>query len=70
MALQSSDRLPAHLAQWSGYDESWGKYLQPADFEPKFKPAHGLPDGRHPARGRGRRAPGVTGKLVGQYVNF
>jgi hypothetical protein len=42
MALQSTARLPAHLAQWRGYDERWEKYLQPADFEPTFKPAHGL----------------------------
>jgi hypothetical protein len=42
MLLQSTTRLPAHLAQWKGYDEHWEKYLQPAEFEPAFKPAHGL----------------------------
>ena len=42
MALQSTARLPAHLAQWAGYDERWEKYLQPESFEPTFKPTHGL----------------------------
>jgi hypothetical protein len=42
MALQSSPRLADHLAQWQGYDETWEKYLQPADFEPTFRPEHGL----------------------------
>ena len=42
MALQSTGRLPAHLAQWSGYDERWENYLQPENFDPKFEPAHGL----------------------------
>ena len=42
MALQSLERLPAHLAQWSGYDERWTQYLQPPDFEPSFNPVHGL----------------------------
>ncbi len=42
MALQSTARLPAHLAQWRGHDERWEKYLQPADFQPTFQPAHGL----------------------------
>lgn len=40
--LQSTARLPAHLAQWGGYDERWDKYLQPPDFEPTFKPTYGL----------------------------
>ncbi|MCW5547576.1 MAG: heparinase II/III family protein [Opitutaceae bacterium] len=40
--LQSTERLPAHLAQWSGYDERWDKYLQPPDFEPTFQPTYGL----------------------------
>jgi len=40
--LQSTARLPAHLAQWQGYDERWEKYLQPADFQPTFKPSYGL----------------------------
>ncbi|QYM79233.1 heparinase II/III-family protein [Horticoccus luteus] len=40
--LQSSTRLPAHLAQWTGYDERWEKYLQPAEFEPTFTPSYGL----------------------------
>lgn len=40
--LQSTARLPAHLAQWSGFDEKWDKYLQPPDFEPTFKPTYGL----------------------------
>jgi len=42
MALQCTARLPAHLAQWAGYDERWEKYLQPESFEPTFKPTHGL----------------------------
>jgi len=42
MALQSTARLPAHLAQWSGHGERWENYLQPKDFEPKFEPTHGL----------------------------
>ncbi len=42
LLLQSTTRLPAHLAQWAGYDERWEKYLQPAEFEPKFEPTHGL----------------------------
>ncbi|MEY3775836.1 MAG: hypothetical protein RLZZ129_2616 [Verrucomicrobiota bacterium] len=42
MALQSTGRLPAHLAQWSGYDERWENYLQPENFDPKFEPAYGL----------------------------
>jgi hypothetical protein len=42
MALQSTARLPAHLAQWQSYDDRWEKYLQPAEFEPTFKPAYGL----------------------------
>ncbi|HRI83278.1 MAG TPA: heparinase II/III family protein, partial [Opitutaceae bacterium] len=42
MALQSTGRLPAHHAQWSGYDERWENYLQPENFDPKFEPAHGL----------------------------
>ncbi len=42
MALQSTARLPSHLAQWQGYDECWEKYLQPVEFEPTFRPAHGL----------------------------
>jgi hypothetical protein len=40
--LQSTTRLPFHLKQWAGYDERWEKYLQPAEFEPAFKPAYGL----------------------------
>ena len=40
--LQSTTRLPAHLAQWAGYDEKWDKYLQPPDFEPTFQPTYGL----------------------------
>jgi len=42
MALQSTARLPAHLAQWSGYDERWAKYLQPPEFEPSFESSHEL----------------------------
>lgn len=42
MALQSTARLPDHLAQWSGFDERWENYLQPPDFEPTFEPTHGL----------------------------
>ena len=42
MALQSTERLPAHLAQWKGYDERWEKYLKPADFQPTFRPTYGL----------------------------
>ena len=40
--LQNTEHLPAHLAQWDGYDEQWDKYLQPPDFEPTFKPTYGL----------------------------
>ena len=40
--LQSTARLPYHLAQWTGYDEQWDKYLQPPDFEPTFNPTYGL----------------------------
>lgn len=40
--LQSTARLPFHLAQWQGYDEQWDKYLQPPDFEPTFEPTYGL----------------------------
>ncbi len=40
--LQHTDRLPAHLAQWAGYDECWEKYLQPPDFAAKFEPVYGL----------------------------
>ncbi len=40
--LQSTARLPHHLAQWAGYDERWEKYLQPPEFEPTFNPTHGL----------------------------
>lgn len=40
--LQSTQRLPAHLAQWQGYDERWEKYLQPPEFEPMFQPTYGL----------------------------
>ena len=42
LALQSTARVPAYVAQWAGYDERWEKYLQPESFEPAFKPAHGL----------------------------
>ncbi|MCF7689074.1 MAG: heparinase II/III-family protein [Cephaloticoccus sp.] len=42
MALQSTTRLPTHLDQWSGYDDRWENYLQPADFEPTFNPTAGL----------------------------
>ena len=42
LALQSTARLPAHLAQWRGYDERWASYLQPADFTPTFQPTYGL----------------------------
>lgn len=42
MALQSTERLPNHLAQWSGYDERWEKYLQPPEFEPSFESSHEL----------------------------
>ena len=42
MALQSTDRLPAHLDQWAGYDERWEKYLQPPEFVPSFDPPFGL----------------------------
>ncbi|QYM80236.1 heparinase II/III-family protein [Horticoccus luteus] len=40
--LQHTERLTFHLAQWEGYDETWEKYLQPAEFEPTFQPAYGL----------------------------
>ena len=40
--LQSTARLPFHLAQWTGYDEQWDKYLQPPEFEPTFQPTYGL----------------------------
>jgi hypothetical protein len=40
--LQNTARLPAHLAPWSGYDERWENYLQPADYEPTYTPTHGL----------------------------
>jgi hypothetical protein len=40
--LQSTARLPFHLAQWQGYDEKWDKYLQPPEFEPTFEPTYGL----------------------------
>jgi hypothetical protein len=40
--LQSTARLPAHLAQWAAYEEQWDKYLQPPDFEPTFQPTYGL----------------------------
>jgi hypothetical protein len=40
--LQSTARLPAHLAQWAGYDEKWDRYLQPPDFAPTFQPTYGL----------------------------
>jgi hypothetical protein len=42
LGLQSTARLPAHLAQWAGYDERWEKYLQPPEFEPAFAPTYGL----------------------------
>lgn len=42
MALQSTERLPAHLAQWQGFDERWENYLQPPEFEPTFEPTYGL----------------------------
>ncbi|MFM1852488.1 MAG: hypothetical protein RIS54_2172 [Verrucomicrobiota bacterium] len=40
--LQSTERLPAHLAQWQGFDERWEKYLQPPDFQPTYQPTYGL----------------------------
>ncbi len=40
--LQSTERLPFHLAQWEGYDEVWDQYLQPPEFEPTFRPTYGL----------------------------
>ena len=40
--FQHTARLPFHLAQWTGYDERWEKYLQPAEFEPAFTPVYGL----------------------------
>ena len=40
--LQNTTRLPAHLAQWDGFDEKWDNYLQPATFEPTFTPTYGL----------------------------
>jgi hypothetical protein len=42
MALQSTERLPAHLAQWAGFDGRWEGYLQPPEFEPAFEPSYGL----------------------------
>ncbi|MFI5356351.1 MAG: heparinase II/III family protein [Opitutales bacterium] len=42
IGLQHTGRLPAHLAQWKGYDEKWEKYLQPPEFEPSFTPSYGL----------------------------
>lgn len=40
--LQSTGRLPHHLAQWSGFDEKWEGYLQPEEFEPTYRPSWGL----------------------------
>jgi hypothetical protein len=40
--LQSTERLPHHLAQWSGFDEKWTGYLQPPEFQPSFTPTYGL----------------------------
>ena len=40
--LQSTARLPDHLAQWAGYDEQWERYLQPPEFQPTFTPTYGL----------------------------
>lgn len=42
MALQNTVQLPIHLAQWSGYDDTWENYLQPAGYKPNFKPTYGL----------------------------
>ncbi len=42
LGLQSTTRLPEHLAQWAGHDEQWAGYLQPPEFEPAFTPAYGL----------------------------
>lgn len=42
IGLQHTGRIGAHLAQWSGYDEKWDKYLQPPDYEPTFEPSYGL----------------------------
>jgi len=42
LGLQSTTRLPDHLAQWAGQDEAWTGYLQPPAFEPAFKPTYGL----------------------------
>ncbi|MDB6095335.1 MAG: hypothetical protein JWM32_2897 [Verrucomicrobia bacterium] len=42
LGFQHTERLPYHLAQWSGYDERWDKYLQPLSFEPSFTPTYGL----------------------------
>jgi hypothetical protein len=40
--LQSTARLPHHLAQWKGFDAQWTGYLKPPDFEPTFTPDYGL----------------------------
>ena len=42
LGLQSTTRLPDHLAQWAGQDEAWTGYLQPTSFEPAFNPTYGL----------------------------
>lgn len=42
LGLQSTDRLPHHLAQWTGYDARWAEHLQPEDFSPTFQPRYGL----------------------------
>ena len=42
LGFQHSERLPFHLAQWTGYDERWEKYLQPPGFTPSFTPTYGL----------------------------
>ncbi len=42
VGLQHTGRLQSHLAQWTGYDEVWDKYLQPPEFEPTYEPSYGL----------------------------
>jgi hypothetical protein len=42
IGLQDTGRLKYHLKQWAGYDDKWDKYLQPADYAPKFEPSYGI----------------------------
>ncbi|MBW7895067.1 MAG: heparinase II/III family protein [Opitutaceae bacterium] len=42
LGFQHTARLPHHLAQWAQHDEQWTGYLQPADFQPTYRPSWGL----------------------------